>query len=224
MKICYTELQMIAILPSLLSNDISELSGLIDKTKSESRVHVDILDGVFAKNTTVEPQEIASLRTNSKLDFHLMVYEPVTWLQKCKEGGADRVISQVEMMVDVDAYVDVSNDLFGMVGLALDLDSEVEKIPMELLHRLDTILLMSVRAGFGGQEFNATVLEKVRYFDNLRNENGYNYSIGIDGGITPENITSVVDAGADEVSVGRRLFDGDLAGNIQKYLERAYKK
>ncbi len=216
---------MIHIFPSTSpQQELSKVQDLLDRAVGIERVHIDFVDGVFADNTTVEPQVIASLTTNSKLDFHLMVDKPVEWLQKCKEGGADRVISQIEMMFDIDAYVDVSKDMFGMVGLALDLDSEVEKIPEHLLQHLDTLLLMSVKAGFGGQEFESSALEKIKYFDKVRKKNGYLYTIGVDGGVSLENIKSIVDAGVDEVSVGNRLFEGDLAGNINRYLKAAYNK
>ena len=80
---------------------------------------------------------------------------------------------------------------------------------------------MSVKAGYGGQEFEESALEKVEMLNVLRKENGYSYTICVDGGITKDNIKSVVDAGADEVCVGRRLFDGDLAANMREYQKAA---
>ena len=216
---------MITILPSTSpQSDLSKVQERFDLASEIDRIHVDFVDGVFADNTTIEPQEIVDLQTNSKLDFHLMVDKPVTWLQKCKDGGADRVISQIEMMIDVDAYMDVSKDVIGMVGLAIDVDTSVAELLDHSLERVDIMLMMSVKAGFGGQSFHPLALKKIDKIVNIREKHNYKFTIGVDGGVTTDNIKSIVDAGADEVSIGNRLFDGDLAGNIQKYLKAAYGK
>jgi ribulose-phosphate 3-epimerase len=83
---------------------------------------------------------------------------------------------------------------------------------------------MSVPAGFGGQEFDGRVLDKVGKLAEKKEKIGYKYAIQVDGGVTLENISAIKNAGADEVSVGRRLFDGDLVDNINKFSEMANSK
>ena len=103
------------------------------------------------------------------------------------------------------------------VGLALDLDTPVSKIDPVILTNLDVVLIMSVKAGFGGQEFDKQVLQKIKELDEIRARDATPFKIQDDGGITLASVYNVHKAGADEVSIGKRIFDGELAKNLEKF-------
>ena len=93
---------MIEIIPAILTSDPQELKDLLIRCEDASvgRVQIDIVDGVFAKNKTIDPSVILNLNLdlNLSLDFHLMVKEPINWIERCVSVGADRIIGQVELM------------------------------------------------------------------------------------------------------------------------------
>jgi ribulose-phosphate 3-epimerase len=152
------------------------------------------------------------------LDYQLMVVEPVNWIEKCLRGQADRIIGHIEHMESQDEFIGKLQEAGVGVGLALDFETPVARIDKHLLGDLDAVLLMSVKAGFGGQEFKREVLEKIEKLKELRGQEGANYKIHVDGGVNGGNIKDVALAGADEVSIGKRIFEGDLRENIERYM------
>lgn len=226
--------EVVNVIPAILTNNEDEFGKLANESSEylgsyPNKLHIDVIDGVFAENISILPDlpekpGEGSVVIARGVDIHLMVNEPIEWIAKCsKSFHVERIIGHVEMMSDQEKFVEEVRNV-RKVGLAIDLDTPISRIADRLFNKLDLVLVMSVKAGFGGQKFNVSALEKVKHLNHLRKEKGYKYKIGVDGGVTPDNIKLIVEAGADEVCVGRRLFDGDLAGNIQKYLKAAYKK
>ena len=213
---------MLSIIPAILTSDESELKDLLSKCEGVAEsVQIDIIDGIFADNKTIDPSALEKIQTNLEIDYQLMVKEPIEWIDKCIRGQARAVIGHVEMMKSQEEFVDRGLEAGLEVGLGLDLKTPVNAIDEEILMKLDVILVMSVKAGFGGQEFKEEAIEKIKRLSELREKESFKYRICVDGGITLENIKSVAEAGADEVCVGRRLFKGDLADNIDRYLQAA---
>jgi ribulose-phosphate 3-epimerase len=105
------------------------------------------------------------------------------------------------------------------VGVGIDLDTPVNKVEQSLFGLVDVILVMSVKAGFGGQEFDKSALSKIEELVNIRTEQKSAFRICVDGGVKEEVMKEVSLAGADEVSIGRRLFQGDIAANIKRLKE-----
>lgn len=215
---------MIKIIPSVLTANlvdakdlIARLEGLVDS------VQIDIIDGVFADNKTIDPTLLAEVETSLEYDFHLLVKDPLNWIEKCAGVGAQRIVAQVELMDDQAEFVAKVHELNIEVGLGLDLDTDVSKIKEELLVEVDAVLLMSVPAGFGGQNFETKVFEKIEWFKNQRAKMNSSFVICDDGGVTLDNVDDVHFLGVDEVVVGRKLFDGDVKANLDKYQEAAHK-
>jgi len=214
---------MIEIIPSILTNDPEELreklticEGLVD------RVSIDIIDGKFADNRTIDPALLFDMDTNLKIDYQLMVYEPVNWIERCVRGQADRIIGHVEQMSDQIEFLGKVQEVGLSVGLAIDLETQIYKIDPTILTNLDVVLVMSVPAGFGGQEFDKRALGKIKELDEIRARDNTPFRIQDDGGITLESIHNVHKIGADEVSIGRKLFEGDLVQNLKKFQEAAH--
>ncbi|MBI4033007.1 MAG: ribulose-phosphate 3-epimerase [Candidatus Blackburnbacteria bacterium] len=208
---------MIEIIPAILTNDPGELEDRIKQVERLAhRVQVDIIDGVFANNRTVALESLEGIGTEALLDVHLMVYEPDSWVERAVRILADRIIGQVEMMSDQVRFIGHAQEIGSKVGLALDLPTPVSAIDPAIINNLDVVLLMSVKAGFGGQEFNKSALEKIKALDEIRSRDSIPFRICVDGGINAQNIGRIRRAGADEAAIGRSLFAGDLAKNIER--------
>lgn len=208
---------MIKIIPSILTNDKSELTEMI-KVSEEAvdRVHVDIIDGIFVDNKTPSPTALYKVKPKLKVDYHLMVNLPEQWIERCVKAHADRIIAHVELMKSQKDYVK-SVKSFGVgVGLAIDLNTHISQVDPDVLPELDVILVMSVKAGFGGQSFSPKAILKVKALSQIKKLNNHKYSICVDGGVSQDNLASVYENGADEVAIGRSLFDGDMKENVDK--------
>jgi len=175
---------MIKILPAIMSDSLEEFKKELGKVWSVvSRVQVDVIDGKFAERETVKPEELNMIDTVVAFDVHLMVEKPEEWVSRCAMGGVDRVFGQVEKMEDVAAFVgDVQAE--GMaVGLAYDIDTPLDGLK-EVINNLDAVLLLAVKAGKQGQEFDEKVLEKIKKVRKLSKK----VTLVIDGGLNEEKI------------------------------------
>lgn len=209
---------MVEVIPAILTNNPQELKSKVASLEGISeRVQIDIIDGVFADNKTVDPQALEGVELDIKIDFHLMTKNPVDWVEKCVRSMADRIIGQVELMDDQIEYVSKVQEVGTLVGLALDLKTPVSSLQEEILDNLDVVLVMGVPAGFGGQKFDKKALDKIEKLNKIKEKDATPYKICVDGGVTTDNIEEIVNAGADEVSIGRRLFKGDIKENILKF-------
>lgn len=209
---------MVEIIPAILTDDTEELEHKIRQVArgEVKRVQIDIVDGIFADNRTVGLEAVAPIETELLLDVQLMVKEPVDWVERCIQAMADRIIGQVEMMASQSEFVGRVTEFGHQVGLALDIDTPVSAMDPTILNNLDVVLVMSVKAGFGGQEFRKSALEKIRQLDEIRVRDDTPFRICVDGGVRPEHIAQLRQAGVDEVAVGSWLFEGDIAENIEK--------
>lgn len=188
-----------------------------------SRVQIDIIDGVFANNKTVEPDNLKNMPVSLGLDFHLMTDNPANWIEKCVEAGADRIIGQIEMMPSQEEFISQVQLKNLRVGLAIDLTTHVSKLDRNLLARVDVVLIMSVKAGLGGQKFDQSALRKIAELNGIRTRDKIPYRICVDGGEYEDVIDDTYFRGADEVVIGKRLFKGNLEDNIKKMKEAAIK-
>jgi ribulose-phosphate 3-epimerase len=214
---------MIEIIPSILSSDPNEARALLSRLEGKvKRAQVDIVDGVFSANKTIDPSALASVETDVLLDFHLMVNEPIHWIEKAVSAMADRIIGQIEMMSDQVAFVGKVQETGRLVGLAIDINTPVDALDPVVLTNLDIVLVMSVKAGFGGQDFEEEALAKIKALNDIRLNDNTPFRICEDGGITLEYIDDVRREGVDEVVIGRRIFEGEIEENIDKFTRAAY--
>lgn len=209
---------MIKIIPAILTNDPSQANELIESAQGVvSRIQVDVVDGVFVDNKTLEPTYFSDFDLSLDLDYHLMVREPINWVEKCVTGQADRIIGQVEQMEDQFEFIKKVQSVGLLVGLALDLETPAAVLSDEVLQSLDVVLLLSVKAGFAGQEFNLSVWEKIKQLVEKRNKLDHKFRICVDGGVTVELARDLGKAGVDEVAVGKRIFEGGLKQNLELF-------
>jgi ribulose-phosphate 3-epimerase len=198
---------MVEVIPSILTNDRVELEEMLSKAEGAvSRVQIDIIDGQFAANRTIDPSVLSEVDTSLLLDFHLMTKEPINWVERAKTGGADRIIGQIEMMGNQEEFIGKVQETGAGVGLGIDLMTPVSSLEKEIMTSLDVVLVMSVKAGFGGEKFDESAIPKIEELVKIR-ENGSRFKICVDGGIWKDSIPKIKEAGADEVSIGKRVFN-----------------
>ncbi|HWA52395.1 MAG TPA: hypothetical protein VG895_05070 [Patescibacteria group bacterium] len=206
------------IIPAILTDDISELTSLENKAEGiVDRIQIDVIDNKFANNSTVDPAVLKNITTVLNLDFHLMVKDPVEWVEHCVPNSANRMIGQIEFMQNQMEFVDKVKATTTEAGLAIDLDTPIEKVSQNVLPKLDVLLLMSVKAGFGGQEFDLSVFDKIKAANELRHKLNLNFKLLVDGGVTVELVHEMESLGVDEVAVGKRIFEPSLVDNLKLF-------
>jgi len=194
------------VLPGIgsLEQDWSALEKKLDLVKPFAKaVHIDIIDGKFAHNTTfLDPEPFKKYSQDIFLELHMMVEEPESYLEKWAKAGFRRFIGHIEKMSDQTSFVAKAQEV-GEVGLALDADSPPEAITVGL-EDLDTVLVMTIKAGFSGQPFRLELLSKVKKLSEKAL-----FPIEVDGGITDQTIIDAVRMGATRFVATSYLFKAE---------------
>ncbi len=211
-----------AILPSFLRCDFGDLKGELSRLTDAGvkGLHLDVMDGHFVPNLTYGMPIVEGLRrhTDLPLDVHLMIRDPLAYAKPMVEAGADLLTFHIEALRP-DEAPDVAAAVKEMgvgVGVALNPETPLSTVT-SCLELVDMVLIMSVEAGFGGQAFNATVLDKLR---SLRVSHP-SLLLQIDGGIDLQTIKPARDAGCDLFVVGSAIFKQDDYASALRGLEAA---
>jgi ribulose-phosphate 3-epimerase len=198
----------VIIAPSILAADFSRLAQEAQAVEETADwLHVDVMDYHFVPNLTIGLPVVASLRqaTALPLDCHLMIENPDRWAMGYAELGAFNVTFHAEACDDP---VQLAKDLKmagSLAGLALDRDTLIEPY-LDLLPHFDTLLIMTIKAGFGGQEFMPELLEKVRVARAHARSGHLSLRIEVDGGIDENTIAAAAQAGADAFVAGTAVY------------------
>ncbi len=192
--------------PGTENKNWEEIEGRIQIIKPLAKtIHIDVVDGVFAPNITFSD---ASKFSNTTKDFlfevHLMVNDPINQLKAWADAGFRRFIGQVEKMPDPIEFI-AQGQLLGEVGLAIDGPTGLDVIKNINLNDLDCLLIMTIKAGFSGQEFKGEMLEKVRQ---IREKYPY-LPIEVDGGINETTIVEAKNAGANRFVTTSAIYESD---------------
>ncbi len=204
--------RMFEIAPSILSADFTKLADEIETVRSGGAtiLHVDVMDGHFVPNITIGIPVVKSIRkvTDMTIDTHLMISDPGTYAVQFAEAGADMVSIHVEADPHIQRTLTAIRHAGAKAGVAINPGTPIETLT-EVLAYSDFILLMSVNPGFGGQRFIPTMVDKLRRLKQMIASSGYSVRIEIDGGIDSENISEIVNAGADMIVAGSAIFGKD---------------
>jgi ribulose-phosphate 3-epimerase len=216
---------MVEILPSILSADFARLADEIAKVESAGihMLHLDVMDGHFVPNLTIGPPVVKSIRKATKLtlDLHLMIEDPDRFAPVFIEAGADQVSVHQETCPNLDRTLRMIQSEGARAGVVINPATPVSVLD-EVLEFVDYVLVMSVNPGFGAQRFLPNSLRKIRTLDLKRRELGVQFTIEIDGGVSPENIGDVIRAGCDWVVAGSSIFDSaDPAATVTRMQQLA---
>jgi ribulose-phosphate 3-epimerase len=197
------------IAPSLLASNFLRLEDevkMINESKAEW-LHLDVMDGRFVPNISFGMPVIAAIRkaTQKICDVHLMILEPEKYAEDLKKAGADRLTVHLEACPHLHRNIQQIKALGMQAGVALNPHSPAELLS-DILQDLDSVLVMSVNPGFGGQEFIAHTFQKIRNLRRMIHDRGLQTLIEIDGGVTVENAASLVKSGADVLVAGSTVF------------------
>ncbi|NPV05165.1 MAG: ribulose-phosphate 3-epimerase [Syntrophaceae bacterium] len=197
------------IAPSILSADFSRLGEEIKAVEKAGAdlIHVDVMDGHYVPNITIGPGVVASLRKTTKLPFdvHLMIEEPDRYIDAFAEAGSDIITVHAEAVIHLHRTVHYIKGRGIKAGVSLNPSTPLSCIE-EILPDIDLLLIMTVNPGFGGQTFIPGMLPKIRKAREKVRSLGLGTAIEVDGGVTPENIGSLAEAGADIFVAGAAVF------------------
>jgi ribulose-phosphate 3-epimerase len=209
----------IRIAPSLLSADFTKLEQEVRSVEAAGAdlLHLDVMDGQFVPNLTFGPFVIDAINRLSDLplDVHLMIRDPLALAPRFAEAGADLLTIHCEAVADLPSSLAALKKLGVKAGVSLNPDTPLDAI-RDVLFGVDLVLVMSVHPGFGGQEFIASALDKVRELRKLKDAGKMKAEISIDGGINRITAPQAIAAGASILVAGSAIFgSADRAAEIK---------
>ncbi len=202
---------MPVLAPSILTADFGRLADEIAAAEAGGArlFHLDVMDGHFVPNLTMGPSVVDAVNraTDRPLDVHLMIEEPDRYIERFAEAGADLISVHQEAVPHLHRTVHLIHDCGAAAGVALNPATPIGVLEA-ILPQLDYVLLMSVNPGFGGQRFIPSVLPKIAALKDRIHQSGSRAAIEVDGGVGPDNIVQILEAGAGILVAGSAVFDG----------------
>ena len=199
----------IEIAPSILASDFAHLADEVHKVETGGAdvLHVDIMDGHFVPNLSLGIPVVASLRkaTRLPLDVHLMIQQPEEYIEDFIEAGANRVLVHQEATAHLDRALEMIREHGAEAGAVINPATPVVMLS-DVLDKVDTVLVMSVNPGFGGQKFIPNAFEKIRQLKQMRARYNASFRIEVDGGVDLENVAELAQAGANTFVAGTSIF------------------
>ena len=199
----------IKIAASILAADFSALGSAVAEAEAAGvdRIHVDVMDGHFVPNISIGTPVVASLRktTDLPLETHLMITEPIRYLEAFRQSGSDSLLVHVEGQVDLHRSVQSARELGAGVGVVINPATPAEAVDA-IIDQVDQILVMTVDPGFGGQPLISGTLAKVSAIRDKIESLGLDVELSVDGGIDAETAADAVAAGANVLVAGSAVF------------------
>ena len=211
---------MIKVAPSILAADFTELGNDIKSVSTADYLHFDVMDGIFVPNISFGIPVLQSVRkiTDMVLDVHLMIKNPIRYVEKFAEAGGDIITFHIETEThkNTNLAIDIIHKNNKKAGLSLKPTTPVEAL-LPFIDVLDLVLIMTVDPGYGGQDFLSAMLTKISKLRHLIDSRGLECELEVDGGINLETAGMCVKAGANVLVAGNDVFNAaNRADHIEK--------
>lgn len=208
--------------PSILSADFTVLGEQIHETEQAGAtyLHYDVMDGIFVPSISFGMPVLKSIKkaTNQFMDVHLMITEPIRYIDEFVTSGADLITIHYEACEDVRATINKIKEAGVKVGISICPETPAEVLD-EYLPDVDMVLIMTVHPGFGGQKLIPEALDKVKEVRMKLDNLGLKTDIQVDGGIYTANVRDALNAGANVIVAGSAVFKGNPIENVKEFME-----
>ncbi len=209
--------------PSILAADITRLGEEVETIRKAGAeyVHIDVMDGVFVPNISFGLPVVQALREKSDIffDVHLMIQNPIRYVERFAMDGADGITVHVEACQDLDATIDEILAHGKQAAVAISPDTGIQEI-LPVLSKVSMVLVMTVYPGYGGQTIITETFEKVRMLRTIITEKNLEVDIEVDGGVNLNNVEEIMQAGANVFVAGTKVFIGDVEKNVRDFKEK----
>ena len=206
--------------PSLLSADFWRTGEQLKELEDAGVkwLHVDVMDGDFVPSISFGMPVIKSLRAKSNLffDVHMMVTEPVRYIDAMVDAGADMITVHVEACKHLHRTIQAIKAKGIKAGVVLNPGTPLNALDC-ILEDVDMVLLMTVNPGFGGQKYIPTMTAKIKALKEMIDARGLNIDIEVDGGATPDNVKMLLEAGANVIVEGSAVFGDHITEQVEKF-------
>ena len=208
------------ISPSILASDFSRLAEEVESIENAGAdlVHIDVMDGMFVPNITLGAPVVSCLKGKTSLPFdvHLMIEEPVRYIDDFAKAGADIITFHIEAAKDVKATIEKIKEAGCKPAISIKPDTPADVV-FPYLDELYMVLVMTVEPGFGGQSFMRETMPKVRAIRDEATKRGLDLRIQVDGGIDDKTVSEATENGADVLVAGSYVFKAaDRKAAIEK--------
>ena len=181
-------------------------------------IHIDIMDGMFVQNISFGVPVVEGIRkcVDTFFDVHLMVHEPIRYIRDFAEAGADGITVHVEACEDLEATIDEIHNHGKKAAVSIKPRTDIDTI-LDILPKVYMVLVMTVEPGYGGQKIRRDTFDKIIRLRQYIEEHNLDVDIEVDGGVDLENVREVLDAGANVIVAGTKVFHGDVEENMKNF-------